>query len=363
MPDVAATDAAREVAVEQALYRREHEQPPRLIGRSAGFSDDWLPDAQRLIVGFGERSGGVNCPLALFAQPLNDDTIAVVQVADQPPGADGWKPLAFRILALTRSDWESYLGDPFALAARFPPEWTRSGDLPTLSWPGEPLPRRTVAQVQAVLKRVKAHALREDQDPEEQVERTVENSESPALLGGTQVLVDGGKLVFIRRGPDPQLVEALWTLLPHSLRPKIWPATFAFGNALGFDVIVAPRPGQDEWEGYTTEEQAADYPAGSYELALQTAAEAGDQADLDAVFARRTSSETLSMAVKLVIFVSLIVLGGRLLMPSPPVLFTPERRAMVAAGTVAAAAGDPWSALTLQQAGWRLYERDQERQR
>jgi hypothetical protein len=60
---------------------------------------------------------------------------------------------------------------------------------------------------------------------------------------------------------------------------------------------------------------------------------------------------------------ALLVLAGRLLMPGPPQDFTPQRRVMVAAGTVATAAGDPWSALVLQQAGWHLYNRDQERQR
>jgi hypothetical protein len=362
--------------VEQALFRREHEQPPRLVARSPGFADDWLPDAERLILGFGERTGGVSCPLALFAFPLSLQYIAVVQVADQEPGvapqpppsaekvggaSDGWRALAFRILVIRRNDWVTHLGDPFAVARRWPAEWTASGGLPSLRWSSEPLPPRSVAQVQAVLQRVKAYALREDEDPELQVERTVENSESPSLLGGAQVLVDGGKLVFVRRAPDPGVVEALWTLLPHSLRPTIWPATFVFSNALGFDVVVVPRAGEEDWDGYTTEEQAADYPAGSYELALQTAAESGDQAELDAVFTRRTSGETLSLAVKLLIFVALVVLAGRLLMPSPPG-FTPQRQAAVAAGIVGAAAGDPWSSLSLYQVGKRLADLDQERQ-
>jgi hypothetical protein len=348
--------------IEQALYRRDHEQPPRLRGRSPGFRDEWLPDAERLIVGFGERSGGVSFSRALFATPLNDGYVAVVQVADLEAGPSGWRGLAFHCAALTRSDWQDYVGDPFVMAGRLAVDWTAQGELPVLSWPAQPLPARTLAQVQAVLRRVKAHALREDEDPEAQIERTVENSESPALLGGAQVLVDGGKLMFVRPAPDQALVEALWTLLPNSLRPKIWPATFAFSNALGFDVVVVPRAGQESWDGYTTEEQAADYPAGSYELALQTAAEANDQAELDAVFTRRTSSEMLRLTLVLVGFVSLIVIAGRLLTPAPPILFTPQRQTMVATGIVGVAAGDPWSALSLYQAGKHLSHRDQERQ-
>jgi len=348
--------------IEQAIFRREHEQPPRVVGRSAGFDRAWLVDAERLILGFGERTGGVACPSALFAYPLNDDHVAVVQVADREAGPDGWPVLGFRFLVIAQGHWQDYLGDPFLVSARLPADWQASGELATLTWPQEPLPRRMLADVQAVLMRVKAHALREDQDPEAQIERTVENSESPALLGGAQVLVDGGELVFIRPGPDNALVHGLWTLLPNSLRPEIFPASFAFSNILGFDVVVAPRLGDEDWEGYTTEDQAADYPAGSYELALQVAAETNDQAELDRVFARRTSKETLRLAVHILVFVTIVVIAGRLFMPSPPVLFTPQRQVAVSAGIVGAAAGDPWSSLTLYQAGKRLADMDKERQ-
>ena len=137
-------------------------------------------------------------------------------------------------------------------------------------------------------------------------------------------MVDGGQLVFVRPAPDNALVQGLWTLLPHSLRPRIFPATFAFSNTLGFDVVVVPRLGDEAWEGYTTEDQAADYPAGSYELALQTAAEAGDQAELDRVFARRTSGETLRLAgpgvVLGVLAIVVAVAIARATLPSVPVI-------------------------------------------
>ncbi len=356
-----------EIVIEQALFRREHEQPLELSARSPGFADDWRAGAERLIAGFGERSGGVTCLLAVFAQPLGLQHVAVVRAADQQAGPSGWPALAFQVLVCTRADYEKYLSDPFAVAQRAAVDWSSRGELPALVWPAEPLPARTVSQVQAVLKRVKAGALREDEDPE--VERTVENSESPALLGGTQVLVDGGKLVFIRKGPDQALVEGLWTLLPYSLRGKIWPASFAFTNDLGFDIAVVPRPppappsqggaGGGSWEGYTTEEQAASYPAGSYELALQTAAEAGDQAELNAVFARRTSNETLRLAWHILIAMAILVIGGQLFLSGPaPPTFPRERRAALAAGVVAV--GDPWTAWGMLEFGNQLVNRAKE---
>lgn len=353
-----------EIVVEQALFRREHEQRPAVVARSPGFLDEWLTDAHRLIDGFGERTGGVTCPVAVFAQPLDDKHVAVVRVADQEPGASGWPALAFHFLVIPRTDYDKHLGDPFAVFERVPPSWTSRGELPTLTWPAEASPARTVAQVQAVLKRIKAGALREDEDPEAGIERTVENSESPALLGGAQVLVDGGKLMFVRKAPDQALVHGLWTLLPYSLRGKIWPASFAFTNDLGFDAVVVPRVGDTSWEGYTTEEQAANYPAGSYELALQIAAETGDQRELDAVLSRRSSNETLRLAWHILIVMAILVIGGQLFLSGPPPsrIFTPQRQVMAAAGIVAVAAGDPWSALSLYQAGKLLSEKDQEKQ-
>jgi len=351
-----------EIVAEQALFRREHEQRPQLRARSPGFADDWLPDAERLIDGFGQRSGGVTCPLAIFALPLNDTHVALVRAADQEVGAGGWPVLAFHFAAVAREDYDKHLGDPFAALERVPAAWSSQGELPALSWPAQPLPPRTVTQVQNVLKRIKAGALREDEDPEAAPERTVENSESPALLGGAQVLVDGGKLVFIRKEPDVALVQGLWTLLPYSLRGKIWPASFAFANDLNFDVVVAPRLGDGNWEGYTTEEQAEYYPAGAYELALQTAAEAGDQAELDAVFSRRSGHETLRLAWRILVVMAVLVIAGKFFVGGPAPMFPPQRQAQIAAGIVGVAAGDPWAALSLYQVGKHLSKVDRELQ-
>ena len=46
------------------------------------------------------------------------------------------------------------MGDdnPFFIADAFPPDWAGRGELPALAWPDIPVPRRTVSQVQQVLK-------------------------------------------------------------------------------------------------------------------------------------------------------------------------------------------------------------------
>lgn len=322
--------------VAQALYRRDFQRPARLVGRSVDFDEAWTAEAERLIVGFGERQPGLACPSAVFAQPFLESRVAVVQVADLEPGPSGWPAMAYRFLVLSRTDYENSVADPFALAARHPFDRAllARSELPTLEEQAAPPPSRTIEQVRAILRRVKAHALQEGEDPETAV-RTAENSESPALLGGVQILLDGGKLCFARKAPDNELAQAFWTLLPDPMRSKIWPASFAFGNALGFDLVFGSGFAAEEIEDSRDEDQAADYPPGAYELALQSAAENGGQEDLDAVFRKRSGGETLRLARNLLFGMILLVVAFRFLGP-PPGLSRAERlrRAVAAAGIV-----------------------------
>lgn len=342
------------------------DQTGQCLARSPGFIETWRTEAQRLVAGFGEPRPGAACPRAVFAQPLTLQQVAVVQVLgpDFTPGLSETEArYRFHFLVLNRTAYERCYGDPFALARRFPAP-APDQPLSTLTIAMAPPPRRTVDQVREILQRVKANALPENEDPENASGLTAANAESPALLGGVQILVDGGKLVFERPAPDQDLVEGLWTLLPQSTRANLWPTSFAFSNELGFDVVVLPRVTLPFEEGYTLEENAADYPEGRYELALQTAAEAGDQNGLDQLFTRRSSRETMRMAVILL----LLITAGVWLIPrgdSPPAPLTREeriQRAGVAAGVVAV--GDPLTALMIIEQANRLYlkaENDQKR--
>lgn len=276
-----------DIPVEQAIYSNAGGGGYRFLARSPGFLDDWLPAAEQLCTGFGDRPANVACPHALFAQPLGPDQVAIVQVADQ--GADdAGRPgaLGFHLLVLPRKVYAPLGGDPFRLAERFPPPWEARGDLPSLSLPAETPPPRTVAQIQSILK----------------------GADTATLLGGAQALVDGGRLVLPRPEPATALLRDLWALLPDSTRCHLWPASFAFGNRLGFDVVVLPRIEPGDCEGYLTEEQAGDYPQGRYELAVQVAAESGDQSGLDTQFTRRSSADTLRLALVLVVVFAVVAL-------------------------------------------------------
>jgi hypothetical protein len=274
-----------EITIEQARYGNPGSGGFRFLGRSPGFLDDWLPLAEQLCNGFGERPGDIACPGCVFARPLGPRHVAVIQAADlgrddaNRPGAIG-----FRLLVLIRQAYEELTGDPFHIAEQYPPFWQEEGELPTLKWTAGPVPPRTVREVEKVL----------------------QSTDSATLLGGVQALIDAGRLVFERREPDTRLLRRLWTLLPTSTRCNLWPASYAFGNALGFDVLVVPRADPAQYESYLREEQAGDYPEGRYELNLQIAAESGDQAALDALFARRSSKETLRLAVIILAVVAVI---------------------------------------------------------
>jgi hypothetical protein len=359
-----------DIVIEQAVLSRSGGET-RLVARSPGFRDDWEAEAERLAAGFGDRPDGLACPGAVFARPFGKQHVAVVQVADQ--GAGQQPPLGFHVLVIPHEAYTGIWGDPFPLADRAAPPWGARGALPAIAWPAEPLPPRTVGEVQAVLKRTKAGALPEDEEIPSDWDREdlapPENAESPALLGGVQVLVDGGQLVFERPQPDTGLIRGLWTLLPTSTRSHLWPATFAFGNDLGFDALVVP-PGTfqgDQFRGYTSEDQACDYPQGSYELNLQIAAEAGNQADLDTLLARRSTRDTWRLALTLVVVFSVLAAAMSFLhRPAEKAEPDPEAEARqrVRVGRIAGAVsiGHPWGALGLlkgDKTTWRMPPKEQ----
>ena len=151
------------------------------------------------------------------------------------------------------------------IADQFPPNWTARGGLPALELAGAA---------------AGAHRGRSATGPQRAAQR-----HAPGRRPGVSRRRPAG----VRApGARPRLIRGLWALLPTGRRGGLWPATFAFGNASGFDVLVVPRAAGPAFEGYLTEEQASDYPEGAYELRLQTAVEAGDQRRMDDLFAGRT---------------------------------------------------------------------------
>lgn len=252
-----------DMRIEQALLGGERPL------RSPGFRDDWLAEAGQLREAFGQPAD------ALFARPLASGAFAVAQARG---------PL-LRVLAVPAELYQALEGDAFAIADAFPPAWESRGELPTLEWTAGPLPRRTVADLTRVL--------------------NTTADRSAALLGATQALVDGGRVAFQRAAPDAGLMRDLWALLPGATRSELALATFAPSNALRFHALVAPSVAGDEFAGYVREEEACEYPEGSYEYSLQHAVEAGDQDEVDRLLARRSGSQMMRLALILLAIVAL----------------------------------------------------------
>lgn len=242
---------------------------PVVVAKSDGLKFKQEETAIGIARRFGVSPAGVSVSSAMFATPFDRNQVTVVQFTTQPGSL-----LAFRFLILTRRLYEA-IGDPFVLSDRFPPDWSTRGSLPTLEWLPESPPPRTVEQV--------ADVLRE--------------GDGPLLLGATQGLLDGVRVVLNRPTPDETVLRSVWQLLPTRTRIELWPATFAFHLDFGFHIAVTANPPVSLPLGSITEEQAKDYPQGSYELGVQAAAEHGDQVELDRLFARRSSRDTLRLAL------------------------------------------------------------------
>jgi len=258
-----------EFAIAQLLVLVE-QAGPRVVAKSDGVPFAHEDFALQVAVRFGMRPPGVVCPSALFAVPFASDHVAVVQVADQPDAS-----LGFRYLILARALYAA-LGDPFLIADRYQPDWSVRGSAAMLEWPREAPLSRKVEEIAVILQ-----------------------GDGPLLLGSTQAMIDGTRLIMVRPEPDTTTLRDLWQLLPSRSRAELWPATFAFSTMLGFHAAVLPVLPTKLPPGYLSEEQMRDYPKGRYELNLQIAAEDGNQTALDSLFARPSSQDMLRLALRM----------------------------------------------------------------
>ena len=64
-----------------------------------------------------------------------------------------------------------------------------------------------------------------------------------------------------------------------------------------------------------TEDGLRDYPQSSYELSLQIAVEAGDQRELDRLFARRTSGDTIRLGLTIIGLALLLAAVAKFVLP------------------------------------------------
>jgi hypothetical protein len=286
-------EANKGVQFPQALIRRERNGQLYVALCSPSFDPLWQSKVLTLCEAFSADPPDGPLPSALFVQRL--DRRHAVIVRTQASSQSRACVQCFHVLVEEFSAYASLHCDLFAIAEKSEPNWNAVHELPDFEWRSPTPERRTVADVQQVLKR----------------------DNGPELLGGCQALLDGSQLLFIRENADGMVIRDLWTLLPYGNRLELLPATFAWNNNLRFDVVVANAGKAANFQGYLTEEQAGGYPEGRYELSLQTAAEAEDQASLDILFTRRSRREMWRIGILLMAVLAILALAIKIMAPTP----------------------------------------------
>ena len=274
-----------EMQIDQATAALHAGREVRWLAQSAEFLDDWRPEWEPHLLAAAQRLGQTPCADGLFVRSLPEKRVGICRMADldgDPPTVRG-----VQLLVLKEDLYREAAWDPFAIVEACVPNWHARGSLPACSV-SVPLPRRTVEQVCEVLK----------------------SADSPALFGAAQALVDGGRVAWVRPQLDPVLLRRLWTLLPTSTRWELRPASWAVGAARDFHAVLVAQVEQGDFDHrFLSEAQVTNYPEGRYELGVQAAAEAGDQAELDRLFARRSRTETWRLGLWVAGALIVLILG------------------------------------------------------
>ena len=150
---------------------------------------------------------------SLFTLRLSTGARAVVGV--EPQGSDDrGRPgaLAFHALILSRQDYRRIGGNPFLLAPLIRSDWSIETTLPTISWPV---------------------ALESPTPPIPSTDPRVSRA-ATAIARGRRVAVESLE-------PLNAFASEVWRSLPVSKRCRGSMATWAFGNANRFDLLIVPR--------------------------------------------------------------------------------------------------------------------------
>jgi hypothetical protein len=222
---------------------------------------------------------GLKTGTLFWVAPFNAELIGIGQF-DLATGSG-------RLLQVGRELYH-HLPHPFLIADRFPME-SHSGMLSDLEWPHtEGLPRRTIEFLDGILK--KGHG--------------------PLLLGATQAVVDTETIALVATEPNELFVRDLWEMLPESIRRNTSFASYCFAERPEFQLCFVPKL-PEPLEGYLDEERVLDYPDSRYERSLQIAIEHGDQREVDRLFARRSTTETVQLMLWILLFLAVVSIAMR----------------------------------------------------
>ena len=188
-----------------------------MLAASEGCPPAWRDAMKRACTRFGERPAGVGPFRSVFALPVDRSAWMVVQV-DSLGCDDQGRPGALAFHALFVSPW-SYRrvgACPLAFEPAFRTDWTAADQ-------HAPLPPG----------RLKPAPL--GRDPDGPADDRAD-SIAAALSRNRRVVVQTTE-------PADALMRAVWRRLPGRARRRLGAASWAFGNANGFDFIALPRLG------------------------------------------------------------------------------------------------------------------------
>jgi len=194
-----------------------------LLAASEGCRPEWREAMKRACARFGERPAGVGGFRSVFALPADRSAWMVVRV-DSLGLDDRGRPGALAFHAVFVSNW-SYRragGSPLAFRPAFRDDWSAADQDATLP-PGRFRPERSRG--------------REATAPDPRAD-----SIAAALSRKRRVVVQS-------EGPADELLRATWRRLPGRARRATKAATWAFGNANGFDFVALPRLGGLKLDG------------------------------------------------------------------------------------------------------------------
>jgi hypothetical protein len=246
----------------------------------------WKELARKIISDFGLAPAGFGEVYALLSLSFGERHWAVVQVESCGEGA-----LCFRFLILSNSDWLKGV-DPFALNEAYPPNWDSRGQTESLQ-----------------------HELTFNPPTVDQAAIWLKEHDRATLLGGLQAVLDGARLWHEGTKSNVAYGRAMWNLLPYRSRFDFSFSTFAFQPIpeLKYEVLHKEALPANLPMGVLSLQQTGDYPLGRYEQALQLAIEERNAGEFEMLLRRRTSRDTLHLAVGLMIAMMVVLIVVRLM--------------------------------------------------
>ena len=194
-----------------------------MLAASPGCLPAWRDAMKRACERFGERPPGVDRFRSVFALPADRSAWMVVQVHslgcdDQGrPGA-----LAFHGLFVSPWSYRRAGGCPLAFAPAFRADWSAADQ-------DAPLPRGRLRPVPLG---------KEEPGPPD-----------PRIAPIAEALSRKRRVIVQSRGPADAMMRAAWRRLSGGTRRRLRAASWAFGNANGFDFVALPRLGSLKLDG------------------------------------------------------------------------------------------------------------------